>query len=212
MSLIMHFTRNDNNARTLDSGSTINQTGAYTGMIRQAAIGATNNGAQYIDMTFKADDGRICYPRLFITKNDGSEAFGRKILDALLVVLGQNDADVVEAKVYTKDRNAAGGYRVDQGYRLPAIEGKPVGLLIQRENYEYNGQLKFRLNLITPFDPKTRRVAKEILSNSSEAKLLDERIKNTKDRDDTRQQSTAEQQPPAGHPAASAPDYDDIPL
>lgn len=208
MTLIMHFDRNDSNAATLDGGTSITQTGAYTGTIRQAAVGATANGAQYIDFVFKSDDGRTCNVRLFVTKNDGSEAFGRKIFDALLVVVGQPSADVVEGKVYTRDKNAPGGVRVDQGYRVPAVEGKPVGMLLQRENYTYNGRDSFRLNLVTPFDPSTRRVAKEILANASEAKLLDQRAAATHDRASQSSQASA----PSSVPAGGGFTNDDVPF
>ena len=198
MSLIMHFDRNDSNAATLDGGTSITQTGAYTGTIRQASVGAGASGAQYLDFVFKSDDGRTCNVRLYVTKNDGSEAFGRKILDALLVVIGASSADVVEGKVYTRDKSAPGGVRVDQGYRVPAVEGKPVGMLLQRENYTYSGRESYRLNLLTPFDPKTRRVAKEILAGAAEAKLLDQRIASTHDRTSQSAQASAPSTAPAG--------------
>lgn len=198
MTLIMHFDRNDQNAATLDGGTSITQTGAYTGTIRQASVGAGASGAQYLDFVFKSDDGRTCNARLYVTKNDGSEAFGRKILDALLVVIGASSADVVEGKVYTRDKNAPGGVRVDQGYRVPAVEGKPVGMLLQRENYTYSGRESYRLNLLTPFDPKTRRVAKEILAGAAEAKLLDLRIASTHDRTAQSAQASAPSTAPAG--------------
>ena len=68
-------------------------------------MGMSDGGAQYLDIAFKADDGRLCFSRLFLSKKDGSEAFGRRILDALLVVCNAQKADVCEGKVYTRDRN-----------------------------------------------------------------------------------------------------------
>lgn len=213
MSMIMSFTRNDQSARSLDGGTHITKTGAYIGTITQAAIGMSDGGAQFLDIVFKAEDGRACFSRLFLTKRDGTESFGRKILDALLVVVGANQANVVEGKVFTRDRNAPGGYRVEQGYRLPAVEQKKIGLVFQRENREYQGKVSFQMNLLTPFDAASNKVAKEIL-DGSEAKLLEERLKNLKDRDSTGQsQSQGAQQPPAKHPAVDAPiESEDIPL
>lgn len=208
MNLIMHFDRNDQNAATLDGGTVISQTGTYTGTIRQAAVGAGSNGAQYLDFIFKSDDGRSCNVRLYVTKNDGTESFGRKIFDALLVVIGAQSADVVEGKVYTRDKNAPGGVRVDQGYRVPTVEGKPVGMLLQRENYLYNGRESYRLNLLTAFDPKTRRVAKEILAGATEAKLLDQRAAATHDRASQSSQASA----PSSVPAGGGFTNDDVPF
>lgn len=210
-SMIMSFTRNDAAAKSLDGGTFISQTGAYTGQITQASMGMSDGGAQFLDIAFKADDGRLCFSKLFLSKKDGSEAFGRRILDALLVVCNAQKADVVEGKVFTRDRNAAGGFRVDQGYRLPAVEKHHVGLVFQRENRLYNGKPTYQMNLVTPFDPATRKVAKEILNGDTEAKLLDARLKNLKDRDSTGG-ATGEQQPPANHPAVAAPMDDDPPF
>ena len=64
-SMIMSFTRNDAAAKALDGGTHITQTGAYTGQITQASMGMSDGGAQYLDIAFKADDGRLCFSRLF---------------------------------------------------------------------------------------------------------------------------------------------------
>lgn len=210
-SMIMSFTRNDDAARKWDGGTQITKTGAYTGAITQAAMCMTDKGAQYLAITFKGDDGRLCFSNLYLTKRDGSESFGRAILDALLTVCGEKQADVVEGKVFTRDRNAAGGVRVDQGYRLPAVEKKHIGLVFQREETEDDtGRTSWHMNLVTPFDPATRRVAKEILNGTTEATLLDNRLKNLKDR---KRKPTGGQAPAADYPeAATAPAVDDIPF
>lgn len=210
MSMIMSFTRNDAAAKSLDGGTFITQTGAYTGQITQAAM-CMKERTQYLSITFKSDDGRVCIFPLFITQSNGEDHFERPILDALLVVCGAQSASVTEGKVYTRDRNAPGGMRVDQGYRFPAIERKHIGLVLQRVNRKNSdGSDGFDMRLKTPFDPTTRRVAKEILDNVSEAKLLDQRLKNLKDRDAKTYGSSS--QPPANHPAVAAPMDDDPPF
>lgn len=207
----MQFERNDAAAKSLDGGQWITQSGAYIGTITQTMIGVTDSGAQYVEIAFKGDDGALCFPRLFLTKRDGTDAFGRRILDALMVVCDVKLCEVQTVAVFIRDRTQSSGFRKEMGYRMPALERKRVGLVLQRENREYQGKLTYQMNLLTPFDPQTRKVAKEILEGSAEAKLLDARLKNLKDRDSTGQASAPAQttaQPPAGHPAAS----DDIPF
>ena len=211
-SMIMSFTRNDASAKSNDGGSFITQTGAYTGQITQAAMCMSDKGSQYLKITFKSDDGRFCTFPLFITQNNGEEHYERAILDALLVVCGVQNASVTEGKVYNRDKNAPGGVRVDQGYRFLAIERKHIGLVFQRENRTRDdGSEGFDMRLKTPFDPVTRRVAREILDNAEEAKLLDYRLKNLKDRD-VKPASGSASQPPANHPAVAAPADDEIPF
>lgn len=210
-SMIMSFTRNDAAAKSLDGGTHISQSGAYTGQITQAAMFMSDKGSQYLHITFKADDGRVCTTPLFLTKTTGEESFGRKILDALLVVCGAQNAAVTEGKIYIRDRNAPGGMRVDPGYRLPAVESKHIGLVLQRVNKKNrDGSDGYDMMLLTPFDASTRKVAREILDNATEAKLLDQRLKNLKDRDAKPVDSSS--QPPANHPAVAAPMDDDPPF
>ena len=64
-SMIMSFTRNDAAAKSLDGGTHISQSGAYTGQITQAAMFMSDKGSQYLHITFKADDGRVCTTPLF---------------------------------------------------------------------------------------------------------------------------------------------------
>lgn len=207
----MSFTRNDASAKSLDSGQWITTSGAYVGTITQAMVGVSDGGTQFVEIAFKDDGGALCFPKLFLTKKDGTEVFGAKILNALMVVCGLDKVDVVEAKVYLRDKNAPNGLRVENGYRMPALEKKHVGIVVQRENRIYQGKKVYQINLLTPFDPQTHKVAKEILENAPEAKLLDARLKNLKDRDSTGG-TTGEQQPPANHPAVAAPTDDEIPF
>ena len=127
------------------------------------------------------------------------------------MVCGAQSASVTEGKVYIRDRNAPGGMRVDLGYRLLAVERKHIGLVLQRVNKKNrDGSDGYDMMLLTPFDATTRKVAREILDNATEAKLLDQRLKNLKDRDAKPADSSS--QPPANHPAVAAPADDEIPF
>ena len=211
MSMIMSFTRNDASAKKNDSGRWITQSGAYVGAISQAVVGMTDKGSQFVEIYFKQDGGAFCISRLFLTKKDGGDAFGRQILDALMVVCGVQSCEVQEGTVSVRNNTAPNGFKKEAGYRMPALERKRVGLVLQRENRIYNGKPTYQMNLLTPFDPQTRKVAKEILENAPEAKLLDARLKNLKDRDSTGG-ATGEQQPSANHPAVAATTDDEIPF
>ena len=207
----MSFTRNDASAKSLDGGQWITTSGAFIGTITQAMVGVSDSGTQFVEIAFKDDGGALCFPKLFLAKKDGTEVFGAKILNALMVVCGLDKVDVLEAKVYLRDKNAPNGLRVENGYRMPALEKKHVGIVVQRENRIYQGKKVYQINLLTPFDPQTRKVAKEILENAPEAKLLDARLKTLKDKDSTGQAQAAAQ-PPAGHPATADLPEEDLPF
>lgn len=207
--MITSFTLDRKAAASADGPVYVNESGAYIGTLTQVSVADTPSGATYIDIAFKTDDGRICFPRMFITKKDGSKAFSHAIFQALLAVLGIENAPVVPNKVYRRDGTSF------EGHRIPAIEAKHVGLLLQKELRTFvdkDGIEKdtYQMNIVTPFDTVSRRTAREILSGANEAKLLDAKLKGLKDRD-SRKPAEQVQQPPAGHPAAAAID-DDMPF
>lgn len=180
----------------------IDRTGKYVGIITQAEVADTPSGATYVELAFKASSWvektgdvigaeekgeKLAFIRIYVAGRDGRRTFGADIIDALLVVLGIEKAQAVETTVYNMD----GSKR--QGYRINAIESDnrnpvPVGLLLQRENREYQDRqgewrLTYQMNIVTPYDPITGRCAKEILSNSDTATIVDSKLKTLKDKE-----------------------------
>lgn len=179
--MIQSFSPDQQKAASVGGSQYINKTGAYTGVISQASVKQNANGATFIDIVFKGDDGGLAFIQSCIIANNGNRTFQHDIFDALLIVLGVENAPVVQGKVY--DRKGV----PSDGYRIPSIEKKHVGLFLQREQRFYidknDGMEKesYQMNLLTPFNVQTRQIARELLTNR-EAKRLDQMIETVKDR------------------------------
>ena len=72
-----------------------------------------------------------------------------------------------------------------KGYRGKAIEGKPIGLVLEAEprEYLYQGEVKVAndMTIRRAFDPATGRTAKEIDSGATEATAIPAFLKNLKE-------------------------------
>lgn len=178
----MLFSANRNNAVALDRQSNfISSTGEYAGKILQARAGHSAGGAQFVELLLSAE-GSTAFVTLYLTKNDKTEAFGRKIFDALLVVLGVEQCESKVGTYYNHKREKM------QGEVIPALCGINFGFLLQRVNKKYtnqNGEQKesFDMSLVTPFQLSTRRTAREMIENK-DLKILESRLASLKDRDD----------------------------
>lgn len=209
--MITSFTMNRENAEKVAGFNGIDKSGKYVGLLTQVEVAESKAGATYVEFAFKAlrwtecgsteeERGeKMAFIKLYVSSRTGDRTFGADVMDALLAVLKLDHAEATPATVYNRD----GSKR--QGYRIGALEKMTVGLLLQRENreYEHDGQIKhsYQMNIITPFDPVTGRNAKEVL-NGLEAKAVEAKFKNLKDR---------EAKPITQTHTAQNP-YDDIPI
>ena len=227
--MITSFTCNQEKACTVAGFQGIAQTGMYTGLITQCEISDKNAkgdpGATVIELAFKEKswkmkdaDGNVtegtgeamAFIRTYITNRNGERAFGHDIIDALMAVLKIDKMDAQPAKVF--DRNYRNNKQVHDGYRIHALEKQVVGLLLQRENDGYTdakGEYheSYRLNIITPFDAKTKQCAKEVLQGS-EATIVESRFANLKDKN----KATQSPRYSGSAPADAAPTEDDYPF
>lgn len=125
-------------------GGLIDESGAYKGVITEAKQFQGDNGASGIELSFEREDGaKANYIKLYEKKNNGALGFGVKQIQAIMACM-----------------------------KLRAVNNlaelhKPVGLILQREDYVKNdGSTGFSMKLVAPFDPQTQKTAKEILENS----------------------------------------------
>ena len=202
--MMQAFHANQDKAKSVDGASYIRSSGAYVGTLAQVSVNQTKAGATCVEIAFKSDEG-LCFTQLYVRSKDGNDTFSMAIFQALMTVCGVETAPVVPATVF--DRRS----QKYQGFRVPALEGKRVGLVLQRENRSYmsdTGEIKdtHQMNLLTPFDPDTRMVAKEIIEGAKEAKLLDQRLKGLKDKDSRTLPSVSASAAPA------SPPIDDVPF
>lgn len=212
--MITSFTMNREAAEKVAGFNGIDKSGKYVGVITQAEVAESKAGATYVELAFKAlrwqecgteteDRGeRMAFLRLFVSSRTGERTFGADIMDALLAVLKLEKVEAVPCKVFNRDNTS------HEGFRLRELEKCTVGLLLQRENreYEYEGQVRhsYQMNIVTPFHQVTGQCAKEVLNNL-EAKIVDRRFKSLKDKEAKPVQTNA------AAPAGSS-SFDDVPL
>ena len=210
--MITSFTMNRQAAEKVAGFNGIDKSGMYVGTLTQVEVADSKMGATYVEFAFKAlrwtecgsseeERGeKMAFIKLFITSRAGDRVFGADIMDALLAVLNIQNAEARQCIVYNRDGTK------HPGYRIAELEKQTVGLLLQRENreYEVDGQIKtgYQMNILTPFDPVTSRIAKEVLNNLP-AKALEGKFKNLKDK---------EAKPIAPTPAHQHNSIDDIPI
>lgn len=229
--MITSFTCNQEKACSVAGFQGISQTGMYIGLITQCEISDKNAkgepGATYIELAFKAKQWKMkdatgnvsegtgeamAFIRTYITNRAGERAFGYDIIDALMTVLKIDKMDAQPAKVF--GRNYRNNKQTHDGYRIPALEKQVVGLLLQRENDGYTDNKgeyheNYRLNIITPFDAKTKQCAKEVLQGS-EATIVESRFASLKDKNKASQPARSSGTYSA--PADAAPTEDDYPF
>ncbi len=166
-------------ARTVGGTSFITTSGAYTGIITAARIYESKSGAEMLDIDFETLDLERAHMSMCIYDKSGKATFSRAILDSLMTVCRVRSLKAEQRRF--KDRQGT----EQVGYFFVDLMGKPLGMLIQAapEEYDINGEIKtmIRLNLLTPFDARTRQNAAEIL-DQAEAKAVDAKLKNLKDK------------------------------
>lgn len=151
----------------------INTSGAYVGVIRQAQLWDTKNGATMLGMNFMSQHGEEADISFCIVKSDGEESYGMGYLHSILTCLGLKSATPTKGRVRLRDGNVA------EGIRLREIE-KPIGFVIQLKEDEYDGKRYWRKELRRVFDPMSGKTASEIINNR-EPKIIDQLAKTIKD-------------------------------
>ena len=105
-----------------------------------------------------------------------------------------------------KRRSLTATARSDRAIASARSRAKTIGLLLQRENreYEHEGQIKttYQMNIITPFHQVTGQNAKEVLNNL-EAKAVEAKFEKPEGQGSTEPVTPSA---PVAHP------YDDAPL
>lgn len=204
--------RDAEKARKSDGGNFITHSGAYVVFIGQVAAKQTKSDSSMIELTLRdVQTGALCNSRLVLTKSDGSDAFGMGLLHALMTIVGVEEVQTVAGKVWRRDHTS------EDGYRIPILEKKQVGVLLQRVNDVYNGRTKFDMNIVGWYDPQTRKTASEIVNGVEKPVKLDQKLKGLQDRDTDDYKAFTSQDARAAQPTSDyVPEvpagYDDAPF
>lgn len=210
--MITSFTTDAQRAAETDRPSSILDTGDYIGVFRQVYTYETPNGAQMVCFNFQENGGQVAWIDLCITKVSGETTFGYNVLNAILLCAGLERVDAVPGKARTRRGE------IIEAPRLKALEGRPIGLALQKEIDCYQdrttGEMRdtFRMQIAKPFKAATGQTASEIVKGE-EAKALEAFLKTLKDRD-VRGKRTAQAAAPAaaGHTASAQTADEEIPF
>lgn len=196
------YTADPTAARQANANNYIDQTGKYVGEFTLAEVVTSKKGTEGIEFSFKSQDGQQAnYLTLWTHNERGESLYGYKILSAIMTVMGVGEIVPKTGNIKDKDGNPR------QVTAFPALHGKPVGLLLQKEFYiKRDGSEGYKFNIHAPFQAGTDLTAKEILDGAKEARSLFSMVASLKDK---RAPASTQAQPRNDYEAAKNGSYDD---
>lgn len=183
----MGFTFDAEAAKKAGTSSMINETGAYEGAILHAHYSfGTDSQSQTLELGFDSNGMKANYLRINFVNREGEPTFGMDTVSALLWAAGVREAQ-------PQQRQTPEG----MVWALPAIEGKTVGLVLQKElrTKTTDGSDTYQMNIRHVFQAKTRLTYAE-LSDKAPAEAIDKLMLTLKDVD--KRQPTAASGAPGG--------------
>jgi hypothetical protein len=161
------YTLDPEAARKADSiGSSIKEIGKYVGVFTQAEDIVAKSGTRGIALNFDSN-GQKARLSLYTVMKDGKQIMGFDSLMAILTCLNVKGIKPVEGTVV--------GWNYDtktetkkQGKIFPELCGKPIGLLLETEEYlSSTGEVKTRMALKAVFQAATELTATEIIERKT---------------------------------------------
>jgi hypothetical protein len=179
----------------------ITETGGYIGVIAVAKDVAAKTGAKGIELAFKSNEGlEAKYLTLWTQNKDGEAIFGESQLHALMTCLKVKNITAVERVIQEYDSDQKKEVDVRAMVYLELMN-KPVGLVLQAEEYEGRNGVAEKMVYFTSFEAATKKLAAEILDQKP-AEALEKILKHIKPK-------KLKQKANGTAPAASAEGFDD---
>lgn len=199
----------------------IESSGAYVGVFTQAKHRVAKTGTTGIEFSFEAEDGAVArYMTLWVARANGERIpFAYGVLSGLMVCLGLKS--ISSTSTVSEEWDAAVGARVPTPIETyPDLLNRQVGVLLQREEREWEGKLRVGMRIVDFFNPATRQMPSEILAGAGATGQLPAQIAALKDRvvRASANVTGATAQTPSASPAAHRPPSafdlsdDDIPF
>lgn len=166
-----------NAARKADStGNQINEIGKYVGKFTQAEDIVAKSGTRGIALSFEAESGQKARLSLYTLKADGTRIMGYDALMALMTCMGLRGIKPQPGIVTFYDFDAKKD-ATREGSVFPDLCGKPVGLLLETEEYEkQDGSVANRMVLSGVFQHGTELTASEILDRKTKPENLEKMV------------------------------------
>lgn len=179
------------------------ETGKYIGRFTRAEAVESDQGTEGIEFTFESRDGQSAdFLTLWTVNAEGKEIYGMKVLNSMMTCLRVKSIKPTNA-VIEKFSNGV-KKKMDATIYLDLMN-KPIGVLLQREDYEKkNHDIGTKFNIFACFDPQSEMMAGEILDRATKPEQLAKVMKTLRDKPMQKRAPTA-----ANIPAQAAPDFDD---
>ena len=180
------FERDDALVVASASGSgnlSIEASGPYVGVFTQAKQRIAKTGTKGIEFSFEATDGAVArYMTLWVERASGERiAYSYGLLSGLMVCLGIKS--ITSANIVSEEWDAGLGTRVPTKVEAyPELINRQIGVLLQREEQEWEGKLRTNMRLVDFFNPASRQTPSEILAGAGATGQLDMLIAGLKDR------------------------------
>lgn len=171
------YTLDTDAAKQADTGSgRINETGKYVGQFTKAKKVSSTQGTQGIEFSFESTNGQSAdYLTVWTINKDGKQIYGYKQLMALMTCLKVRNIESRQGEVEEYDRDANAMVK-RQAEIYPDLMNKPIGILLQMEEYEKkDGSTGEKASIAGFFNSKTEQVAVEVL-DQSEARVLEKLV------------------------------------
>lgn len=179
----MEYTLDMHAAKQADNiNSRIDTTGKYVGAITRAEPITSTKGSKGIDLSFKADNGATAdYLTLWTHNAAGETLHGYKVVMALMTCLRVRSLKPEVGEIEKYDQNTKSRVKIAVPL-FKELMGKPVGLLLQMEEYSKTaGGTAWKPAIFAPFD-KDEFTASEILNKSATPAMLAKMVQVLRDR------------------------------
>lgn len=160
-------------ARSANDGNKfISEAGKYVGKFIRAENIVSSQGTTGIEFTFSTGQQEADYLTIWTINKDGKDLHGLKVLNAIMACMKVRSISPQEGLVEKYDADA--GAKVKKTASLfPELTGKPIGLLLQAEEYrKSNGDIKTKMAIFAPFEASTELTADEILDSKAQPQKL----------------------------------------
>ena len=175
--------------------------GAYIGTFTAVNGIDAASGAKGLEFHFTANGVGETAFNLYTHGKDGQEIFGMNQVQAIMFILGVKSLKATKGKV-TKWEDDGTGKRAKvegEGDTYPALCGKAVGVVMQRELYTTGkGGSGARMNLYGVYQAETKLMASEIRNKVQKPQKLDRLLTGLKTKDSRKAAQVESAQPSMG--------------
>lgn len=179
----MDYTLDTNAAKQADNiNARIDQSGKYVGTFTRAEKTVSTKGTKGVDFSFKSETGATAdYLTIWTHNAAGEPLHGFKVLMAIMTCLRVKSLSAAQGEVEKYDQASKSRIKVT----VPLFQDlmhKPIGLLLQMEEYEKTtGGTAWKPTIFAAFD-KDEFTASEILNKAVKPETLGRMVQSLKDR------------------------------